>query len=271
MDDINPIELLKEEMLTEEVYLKVNAIHRLKIVVMVLGPQETQAQLLPYLESKHAHFCSKQHFSSHQPGGWWSPFRYCRRARQNMGVPPRQDPLLLFVGEVGQVWWDRRTWAVSAFTHHYFRGAERHRNSKRICPYGDPSRLRRMVHRSCLILLSLLPRLPQIRCSEGTSAQEVYGALLGRYADDQESMRVKAWSVLDSTWKVARNHWVASYFQTAATRWIRRHPCFVSRIFDLYRHTLVQGGKLSAHTRNIAVGRWGQVMESQTMLRKVVC
>jgi hypothetical protein len=38
MEDINPLDLLKEEMITEEIHLKVNAIHRLKIVVMVLGP-----------------------------------------------------------------------------------------------------------------------------------------------------------------------------------------------------------------------------------------
>lgn len=66
-DNINAIELLKEEMLTEEVYLKVNAIHRLKIVVLCLGPQETQTQLLPYLESKHAHFYSFHYNSFDQP------------------------------------------------------------------------------------------------------------------------------------------------------------------------------------------------------------
>lgn len=54
MDDINAIELLKEEMATEEIYLKVNAIHRLKVVVLCLGPNDTASVLLPYLESKHA-------------------------------------------------------------------------------------------------------------------------------------------------------------------------------------------------------------------------
>jgi len=52
MDDINALELLKEEMSTEEIHLKVNAIHRLKIVVLYLGQQETISQLLPYLDSK---------------------------------------------------------------------------------------------------------------------------------------------------------------------------------------------------------------------------
>jgi hypothetical protein len=37
MEDINALELLKEEMSTEEIHLKVNAIHRLKIVVLYLG------------------------------------------------------------------------------------------------------------------------------------------------------------------------------------------------------------------------------------------
>ena len=52
MEDINALELLKEEMSTEEVHLKVNAIHRLKIVVMYLGPNDSVSQLLPYLDSK---------------------------------------------------------------------------------------------------------------------------------------------------------------------------------------------------------------------------
>jgi len=44
------MELLKEEMMTEEIHLKVNAVHRLKIVVMTLGQHDTQQLLLPYLE-----------------------------------------------------------------------------------------------------------------------------------------------------------------------------------------------------------------------------
>jgi hypothetical protein len=36
-DDINPIELLKEEMSTEDIHLKVNAVHRLKTVVLTIG------------------------------------------------------------------------------------------------------------------------------------------------------------------------------------------------------------------------------------------
>ena len=53
-DDINALELLKEEMTTEEIHLKVNAIHRLKIVVMTMSSAEITNNLLPYLESKTA-------------------------------------------------------------------------------------------------------------------------------------------------------------------------------------------------------------------------
>jgi len=37
-DDINALELLKEEMQTEDIHLKVNAVHRLKTVVLCIGP-----------------------------------------------------------------------------------------------------------------------------------------------------------------------------------------------------------------------------------------
>ena len=50
MEDINALELLKEEMETEEIHLKVNAIHRMKTVIMVLGTDETIKKLIPYLE-----------------------------------------------------------------------------------------------------------------------------------------------------------------------------------------------------------------------------
>lgn len=51
-DDINALELLKEEMQTEEINLKVNAIHRLKTVIMTMGVADTNNNLIPYLESK---------------------------------------------------------------------------------------------------------------------------------------------------------------------------------------------------------------------------
>ena len=58
VDEINALELLKEEMTTEEVHLKVNAIHRLKTVILSIGPAETTNTLLPYLESKYNYHVS---------------------------------------------------------------------------------------------------------------------------------------------------------------------------------------------------------------------
>lgn len=51
MDDIDALALLKEEMETEEVYLKVNAIHRMKTVILCIGVEDSVKKLLPYLES----------------------------------------------------------------------------------------------------------------------------------------------------------------------------------------------------------------------------
>lgn len=45
------MDLLKEEMQTEEIYLKVNAIHRLKIVVLSLSSTDIEKTLIPYLEN----------------------------------------------------------------------------------------------------------------------------------------------------------------------------------------------------------------------------
>ena len=38
---VNALGLLKEEMMTEEIHLKVNAIHRLKTVIYSIGVPET--------------------------------------------------------------------------------------------------------------------------------------------------------------------------------------------------------------------------------------
>ena len=37
VEEINALDLLKEEMVTEEVHLKVNAIHRMKTVILSIG------------------------------------------------------------------------------------------------------------------------------------------------------------------------------------------------------------------------------------------
>lgn len=53
MEDFSALDLLKEEMEnTEEIHLKVNVIHRLKTVILSIGPDETMKKLYPYIESK---------------------------------------------------------------------------------------------------------------------------------------------------------------------------------------------------------------------------
>ena len=52
VDSINALDLLKEELTTEEIHLKVNAIHRMKTVILSIGSGETTRSLLPFLESK---------------------------------------------------------------------------------------------------------------------------------------------------------------------------------------------------------------------------
>ena len=49
--DISALDLLKEEMTSDETYIKVNSIHRLKIICTVLGSDSVRQQLLPYLSS----------------------------------------------------------------------------------------------------------------------------------------------------------------------------------------------------------------------------
>ena len=48
----NGIALLKQEMANEEIHIKVNAIHRLKTVILSVSESETISQLIPYLEGK---------------------------------------------------------------------------------------------------------------------------------------------------------------------------------------------------------------------------
>jgi serine/threonine-protein phosphatase 2A regulatory subunit A len=47
---VSPMELLKEEMENDEIALRINAIHRLRIVATILGPEGIKNQLLPYLD-----------------------------------------------------------------------------------------------------------------------------------------------------------------------------------------------------------------------------
>jgi serine/threonine-protein phosphatase 2A regulatory subunit A len=52
-EEINALELLQQEMKTDEVHLKVNAIHRMKTVILCIGPEATAKELVEYLECKN--------------------------------------------------------------------------------------------------------------------------------------------------------------------------------------------------------------------------
>ena len=56
VEDINALDLLQEEMNNDEINLKVNAIHRLRTVIMSIGAEETNRKLVDYLESKYLVF-----------------------------------------------------------------------------------------------------------------------------------------------------------------------------------------------------------------------
>jgi serine/threonine-protein phosphatase 2A regulatory subunit A len=53
VEEINALDLLQEEMKTDEVNLKVNAIHRMKTVILSIGVEQTKDKLVDYLESKY--------------------------------------------------------------------------------------------------------------------------------------------------------------------------------------------------------------------------
>ena len=52
-ENLNPFDLLKEEMTNDEVTVRVNAIHRLRTVVTVMGNDAFKSQILPYIEGWH--------------------------------------------------------------------------------------------------------------------------------------------------------------------------------------------------------------------------
>ena len=49
--DAGASELFKEEMSSDETYVKVNCVHRLKTICTVIGSENVKQQLLPYLNS----------------------------------------------------------------------------------------------------------------------------------------------------------------------------------------------------------------------------
>lgn len=51
-EQVNAFVLLKEEMENDEISIRVNAIHRLKIVATLLTPDDIKNHLLPFLDGK---------------------------------------------------------------------------------------------------------------------------------------------------------------------------------------------------------------------------
>lgn len=49
--DQNPFELLKEELENDEIYIRVNAIHRIKTIGVIMGTEGIKSQMLPFLDS----------------------------------------------------------------------------------------------------------------------------------------------------------------------------------------------------------------------------
>ena len=63
MEEVNAIELLREELDADEVHLKVNAIHRLKTVMMSLAKDEIKNELFPYLNNLIDNECDEVLFA----------------------------------------------------------------------------------------------------------------------------------------------------------------------------------------------------------------
>ena len=55
-EHVDAIDLLKEEMASDEIASKVNAIHRLSTIVLAIGLPQTYERLIPFLDStSHSH------------------------------------------------------------------------------------------------------------------------------------------------------------------------------------------------------------------------
>ena len=50
METLNPIDVLKEDMESEEIAIRVNAIHRLTILVTILPQDKIKSFLIPFLD-----------------------------------------------------------------------------------------------------------------------------------------------------------------------------------------------------------------------------
>jgi hypothetical protein len=78
--ELSALDLLKEEMLSDETYVKVNSIHRLKTIATVLGPEAVKQQLMPYLSSNRQHRLNTR--------GRRGPFCLSRVLRRHLPICP---------------------------------------------------------------------------------------------------------------------------------------------------------------------------------------
>ena len=75
----NGLSLLKQEMTNEEIHIKVNAIHRLRTVILSIGLEETIATLIPYIDGKLTLVSFKHSYRAHQDRGRRSLICCCGR------------------------------------------------------------------------------------------------------------------------------------------------------------------------------------------------
>ena len=62
-ETINPIEFFKEEMDNDDIAVRVNAMHRLKTITVLIGGEQFKNHLLPYLESNNLYALYRKIFT----------------------------------------------------------------------------------------------------------------------------------------------------------------------------------------------------------------
>ena len=55
-DTFNPLDVLREEMESEEISYRVNAVHRMRVVASLIPGDKIKSQLLPYIDCNAIHF-----------------------------------------------------------------------------------------------------------------------------------------------------------------------------------------------------------------------
>ena len=58
MENVNPIELFKEELETDEIGSRVNTIHKLPIVATLMNTDAIKNNLIPFLDCNLCHYSS---------------------------------------------------------------------------------------------------------------------------------------------------------------------------------------------------------------------